>query len=493
MDNPLLGANAPTEDLQPAIQPNQPNIVDEWFALLRIGVPLATQNMLVMISSTIAVIMVGNTSSASNVNLDASSLASMYSNISGLSVGTGLTFSLDTLFANANGSMLDGDRALAALYTQRSLLVLAVAFIPIALANAFTFHFLYFVLGQQYDISVAAAGFAHRLLPGLPFMFISCIMTKSLQARSIIAPTVVIGIISNTVNLALCFIFLEVLHLFYYYGAWARSISSIIAPVLYLCYFWYHNLLDLLWRPWQGSLVCNPPALYRFVCLSVHSCLMIVGEWWAFEFTYAMAGWLSPSDVNIAAHTILFTLNVIKYVGYSGFASAASIRVGNHLGRGDSIPAKAVAVISITSVAALSLIFVAVTLCFLKTLTRFYTDKQEIIDLVLSCSVPVSISEVAYATLMTAGGVLRGCGRQKVGSVWIAIGYAIGLPMAFLLSKSQGLGGIWWGNALALIIAALASVFYLVRVSWVGAAREAQLGLMTDTDSSYSGPNTDKR
>merc|ERR1712003_616692 len=76
---------------------------------------------------------------------------------------------------------------------------------------------------------------------------------------------------------------------------------------------------------------------------------------------------------------------------------------------------------------------------------------------------------VPYAVMMCLLGALRGAGLQAWGAVVLAISfYPIGLPISLYLGMytPMELNGIRLGNAIALLIAAVAMTFRILSVNW---------------------------
>eukprot|EP00128_Syssomonas_multiformis_P014961 Colp12_sorted_trinity150504_noHs@14191 len=102
----------------------------EWLALFQLTWPVVLTFVLEMSPGIVSVAFVGHL--PGQLYLDASALATMFSNVTGLSIGFGLTTALDTLASQANGAK---NYKLIGVYVQRGLLIIALACVPIWAVN----------------------------------------------------------------------------------------------------------------------------------------------------------------------------------------------------------------------------------------------------------------------------------------------------------------------------------------------------------------------
>ena len=88
-------------------------------------------------------------------------------------------------------------------------------------------------------------------------------------------------------------------------------------------------------------------------------------------------------------------------------------------------------------------------------------------------SCPPAFSPAANGAVELLSGVLRGCGRQKIGAIVnAAANYGVGLPLQLLFAFRLGAGveGLWWGITAA---SALQGAVLAVQVSRFDWRREA--------------------
>merc|ERR1740121_3473695 len=103
-------------------------------------------------------------------------------------------------------------------------------------------------------------------------------------------------------------------------------------------------------------------------------------------------------------------------------------------------------------------------------------DAQGILDEANSAKTGMVCTIVPYSVMMCLLGALRGAGLQAWGAVALAISfYPIGLPISAYLGlyTPMELNGIRWGNAIALLIAAVAMSLRIMSVSWEKVVEDA--------------------
>ena len=82
------------------------------------------------------------------------------------------------------------------------------------------------------------------------------------------------------------------------------------------------------------------------------------------------------------------------------------------------------------------------------------------------------------ALASSCNGILRGIGRQEIGSyVQLAAYYLIGLPISFgsAFGLDWQLRGLWSGVAIALGLVFAAEIVFIIRTDWNRSVEEAKL------------------
>ena len=201
----------------------------------------------------------------------------------------------------------------------------------------------------------------------------------------------------------------------------------------------------------------------RILNVGVPAGFQFVFEVSAFGTAAIMMGWLGTQ--TLAAHQIALNLASISYMMATGIASAATIRVGNQLGRKDMVNLRLAGNTCFIMVAlfmgAAAIVFITMR-GFFPTL---YIDELEVIEIASQLLVVAAFFQVSDGVQVVAMGALRGIEDVKIPTLIAVTAYwVIGLPAGYLLAFNLGLGanGIWYGLFIGLTLAAIA-LFYRFR------------------------------
>ncbi|XP_072794599.1 multidrug and toxin extrusion protein 1 isoform X8 [Vicugna pacos] len=403
------------------------------------------------------------------LELDAVTLAIAVINVTGVSVGFGLSSACDTLISQTFGSP---NKKHVGVIVQRGVLVLLLCCLPCWALFLNTQHIL-LLFRQDPAVSRLTQTYVTIFIPALPATFLYTLQVKYLLNQGIVLPQIVTGVAANLVNALANYLFLYQLHLGVMGSALANMISQFTLALLLFLYILLKKLHQDTWGGWSLECLQDWGA---FFSLAVPSMLMLCIEWWAYEVGSFLSGILGM--VELGAQSIVYELAVIVYMIPTGFSVAASVRVGNALGAGDIEQAKKSSAVSLLVTEAF-----AVGLCILllscKELVGYiFTADREIVALVAQVVPIYAVSHLFEGLACTCGGVLRGSGNQKVGAVVNAVGYyVVGLPIGISLMFAAGLGvmGLWSGITVCAISQALCFLVFIAQLNWKSACERAQV------------------
>jgi len=175
----------------------------------------------------------------------------------------------------------------------------------------------------------------------------------------------------------------------------------------------------------------------------------------AFTFAAVMVGWLGSK--SLAAHQIALNLASISYMVVLGISSAATIRVGNALGRKDYPNVKRAGFSAIFLGAGFMSLTGLTFIIFHKFLPTLYIEDVSVINLASSLIIIAALFQLSDGIQAVGIGVLKGLTDVKLPMFITLLAYwIIALPVGYLLAfkMNYDIIGIWIGLFLGLTIAA---------------------------------------
>ena len=152
----------------------------------------------------------------------------------------------------------------------------------------------------------------------------------------------------------------------------------------------------------------------------------------------------------------------------TGIASAATIRVGNQLGRRDITNLK-VAGNTCFIMVTLFMGFAALLFIGLRDIfPTFYIDEIEVIEIASQLLVVAAFFQISDGVQVISLGALRGMKDVKIPTLVTFIAYwLVALPLSYYLSfvLNYGPEGIWFALTLGLTIAAIWVIFRFIRLA----------------------------
>jgi MATE family multidrug resistance protein len=423
--------------------------------MVRLALPVVTVQVGMMAMGVADTIMVGHLSAQA---LAAVALGNLY--FFGLGVfAMGTLMVLDPVVAQAVGA---GDEPAIARGIQRGIMLAALLTGPAALLLAVAGPFMTFAR-QPAEIVPLAAAYAVRLAPGVLPFFVFIVFRQSLQALRLTAPIVLAIVVANVANILLNWVLI--------YGAlgapamgvvgsaWATTASRWLLAILLVALV-RRRLTPYLWplRPgiWQAA------PLGRMLRLGLPIGCQYVFEFGAFALVALMMGWLGATEM--AGHQVAINLASLTFMVPLGTSDAASVLVGQAVGRRDPEGARGAAHSALLCGAGFMAVTAVVFLCLPGPLARLYTGDLQVVAIAAALIPLAGVFQVFDGLQAVGGGILRGLGETRVAMLVNLLGYwGLGLPVSYLLGFRVGLGpiGLWWGLVLGLAVVA---TVLLVRV-----------------------------
>jgi MATE family multidrug resistance protein len=367
------------------------------------------------------------------------SLASMFANVSCLSILVGMSGALETLGSQHNGS---GNYEEVGFALQRSIFVLGILTIPIMILWYYTSD-LFYLLNIDEKVCTVIRCFIRIRTLSVPIDVVSESYENYLMSIGVVYPSMISSIASNFILLALNIWFVGILKLDYEYLAWSTVISMYCGAIVQIIISLEYPSVKRTLQPLNRKALNN---LTEFICLGVPGTIMICSEWWAYEILAVFASLIGTAEV--AAQSIIFQMISLSFMIPMGIGITSSSLVGNALGASKTNLAIKVGKVSIyftltiEFIVALALIFGGN--CFVGVFTSDTTVKKYTSNAMPFLSLFVIVDGIQGVT----SAVLRGTGKLIIGAVtnFVAF-YVIGLPMAwcFCFTLHMSINGLMLG------------------------------------------------
>ena len=449
--------------------------------MLHLALPLVLAELGWMSMGVVDTIMVGHLPRPA-ITISAAALGQVLYNTLAFGVG-GVLLGLDTYISQAHGAgewddankwLLSGV-VLAGLLS--AVLMVMVWVGPVAMTR----------MPIDREVMRQAVGFLGALNWGTLPLFLYMTFRRYLQAFNHVRPIAAAVVSANLVNAGLDWLLLFG-HRFHVgglsvgipaYGVVGAAVSTALARV-YLAAFvgaavwWVDRRHGYGLRHGERVLdwTLDWPRVRKLVGLGAPVGGQIFVEIAIFATVTALIGVMGP--VPLAGHEI--ALNCVSFTFMVPFAisAAASVRVGQAVGRGDAAGAAAAGWTAIGLGAGFMLSMSALLVSVPGKIAGGFTHGPEVIR----AAVPLLLVGAAFqffdGVQVTATGALRGVGNTHAGLVVQLIGYwVVGLPLGLWLGFHQKMGavGLWIGLAAGLLIAGVSLITVWARTVRRGVGR----------------------
>jgi MATE family, multidrug efflux pump len=446
-------------------------IADEIRPMLRLAVPLVLAELGWVAMTIVDTIMVGRQANSA-VAIAAVGLAgNLYYAIA--IFGTGLMLGLDTLVSHSYGAgdLKDAHRSLV----NGNYLSLAIA--PVLMGLIRLWEPVMRWLGIQPAVLDQAIPYLRAINWGtLPLLFYF-VFRRYLQGINLVKPAMFSIITANVVNVvgnwALIYGHLGFHAMGTVGSGWATCVGRVYMAAVLAIYCIYYDL-----RYKTGLLsAARLPHLSRvrqLIRLGYPAAMQLGLEVAVFATATALIGKLGA--VALASNQIALVAVTFTYMVPLGISSAAAVRVGHGLGRGDPRAASRAGWTAL----ALGTAFMSCTaVAFLLVpghIVRIYTSDPAVIRVASSLLFVAAFFQLFDGLQAVATGALRGAGDTRTPMICsVSLYWLVGLPLGAYLCFRAGWGatGLWTGLCVALILIGSALLYVWHRRERAFAARAA--------------------
>lgn len=372
-----------------------------------------------------------------------------------LVLGIGMSVALTPLVAIAKGSNNHDECGI--ILRQGILVNLIFSFLLVI--PIYFFSDIVYYLDQPVEVAAQAESYLKILnLSIIPFMLFQTYKQFS-EGLSFTKPPMYILLVSNIVNV---------------FGNWVLIFGNLGFPRMELDGAGYSTLLTRVFivvaifiyirnsksfKEFDPSLKfrsINKVVIKKIINLGIPGGFQMFFEVGGFVFAAVMVGWIGTNE--LAAHQIAINLASITFMVGLGISIAATIRVGNYLGKRDLVGIKRAGYSALGIIAIIMGFFGLMFFLFRDFLPTLYINDVEVIEIAASLIVIASFFQVVDGLQVVAVGILRGLTDVNITMVIAFFAFwVVGLPVAYLLGFTYGFGvvGIWVSLVVGLTLAAI--------------------------------------
>jgi len=440
---------------------NTPRVRAETAAVVRLAVPVILVQVGMMIMGTVDAMMLGRVSEEA---LAAGALGNSV-HLALVIVPMGILMALDPLVAQAYGA---GDHRRIARHLKQGLVMALALAIPLSALMWDTRAGLR-LLGQQPGIAEAGAAYIRVVIPGSWAVLFFVVVRQTLQAMSVVRPTLMAIIVANGVNFLANYVLV--------FGHWGAPALGVVGSAWATSISRWVMLFSVvaLARPWlrrygsgERHRLANLRSYWRHLKIGVPIGIQLSLEMWIFTAVALMMGNLSARA--LAGHQIALNLAALFFMVPLGISGAAATRVGNAIGRRDMPGARLSAAVCLALGAATMSISALLFWLVPEFLSRLFTPDPGIVALAASLLPIAALFQIFDGTQVVGVGVLRGAADTRSPALIALVGFwGLGLPLGWWLAFrwDQGPEGLWWGLTTGLCTVAVL-LLGRVRVRFAG-------------------------
>eukprot|EP00879_Flechtneria_rotunda_P031537 GHRR01034459.1.p1 GENE.GHRR01034459.1~~GHRR01034459.1.p1 ORF type:complete len:646 (+),score=178.69 GHRR01034459.1:333-2270(+) len=314
-------------------------------------------------------------------------------------------------------------------------------------------------MGQDVRIAAAASRFTLALAPALFMDAADQCCRRYLSAQAVVQPLMFATLLATLLTPVFLWLFVAKWGLGLIGAAVAWDAVQATSLTLMVTYCIIHTRSQepsrCTWTGWTREAL-KDWALY--IRMAIPSCVMICLDWWTFEVIVMLSGLLTNPEQTMSMMGITFNIHALCFFAAHGLSGAASTRVGNDLGAGRPHMAWLTVQVAVLMGTLVMVVSSVLLLMSRNSLGKLFSSEADVVQLTAQAVPPLAVSLIGEGANTVLAGVMRGCGRQKIGAAINLVTYWVfGLPIACLLAFPGKLGalGLWTGLACTASVQAL--------------------------------------
>ncbi|KAG9129921.1 hypothetical protein Leryth_007052 [Lithospermum erythrorhizon] len=400
------------------------------------------------------------------LELAAATLAQSWATVTGQSLMVGLSGALETLCGQGYGAK---QYRMLGIYLQANCIISLFFSFIVSIIWFFSEQILNVLLHQDPEISRLAGVYLKFLIPVIFAYSLLHNILRFLQMQSIILPLIVCSIVPLAIHIGVAYTLVHFTSLGIKGAPIAVCISMYISVAMLGIYILHAKRFE---HTWKGFTFESFHHIVSNMKLALPSAGMMCLEYWAFEILVILAGLMPNSKIATPVIAMSVNTEAIAFMGAYALSAAASTRVSNELGGGDSTKAKHAMVVTLKLTILLA-ILVDLALGFGHPTWAGLFTKSSAVKEKFGSIIPVLLVSIALDYFQgVLSGVARGVGWQSW-VVWINLAtyYLVGMPIACLLGFKLKLHekGLWIGMTCGLACQGVGLLFLTFLTKWTRA------------------------
>lgn len=368
----------------------------------------------------------------------------------------GVAFGLTPLIAGADGK---DDPAEAVKYFKNGLVLNSILGLLVYGVLAIFAQFAH-LLGQDERVVSEAMPYLHIVGFSIVPMMAFFAFKQFAEGLSDTKAGMRVSLVANLLNILLNYPLITGWGPFPELGLAGAAVSTLSTRFLMVAgmaiYIRKHKKFAAYWSYWRSTEI-TWRSIRDILAIGVPSGLQLVFEAGAFAMSGVIVGMIGP--VQQAAHQIALNIASVSYMMVSGLGAAATIRVGNQLGKRD-IPMLRLAGQSLFHLT-LAMMFVTMILLIglRHLLPEFYSSDPEVLQYTAVLMIAAGIFQLPDGMQATTLGALRGVQDVNIPTIIAFVAYwVIAVPMCYYLGITEKMGplGVWIGLTIGLLLASIA-------------------------------------
>lgn len=367
----------------------------------------------------------------------------------------GVAFGLTPLIAGADGK---DDPAEAVKYFKNGLVLNSILGLLVYGVLAIFAQFAH-LLGQDERVVSEAMPYLHIVGFSIVPMMAFFAFKQFAEGLSDTKAGMRVSLVANLLNILLNYPLITGWGPFPELGLVGAAVSTLSTRFLMVAgmaiYIRKHKKFAAYWTYWRSTEI-TWRSIRDILAIGVPSGLQLVFEAGAFAMSGVIVGMIGP--VQQAAHQIALNIASVSYMMVSGLGAAATIRVGNQLGRRD-IPMLRIAGQSLFHLTLAMMVLTMILLISLRNLLpEFYSSDPEVLQYTAVLMIAAGIFQLPDGLQATTLGALRGVQDVNIPTIIAFVAYwVIAVPMCYYLGITEKMGplGVWIGLTIGLVIASI--------------------------------------